>query len=162
MTNMTNTAAYEPPHFKTPYNHDTLQESDRTGLSCLDPSLAQQHMRDECDINTIVDRFLKTGAMPALRTPPTYADFAEVFDFHSAMNTIKAATDAFMQLPAKVRSTFQNDPAKFVDYVDHCMTTGDIEPLEQMGLTIKKPTEKPVEPTSTPTPTPNKGESDPK
>lgn len=49
------------PFFKTPYNHDTNAESDASGLECKDPSLAQQHFKDECDINVLFARYLETG-----------------------------------------------------------------------------------------------------
>ena len=39
---------------RTPYNYDVNEASDASSLVCDDPSLAQQHARDECDINTIV------------------------------------------------------------------------------------------------------------
>jgi hypothetical protein len=131
-----NEATGEIGWWKTPYNHDTEKESDRTALTCNDPSKAQQHAKEECDINTIVDRFLKTGALPPIRVPPTYSDFAEVFDLQTALNQVKAAQDSFNALPAGVRARFQNDPTKFVGYVDHCMTTGDLDPLREMGLAV--------------------------
>lgn len=151
--------------FKTPYNHDTNQESDRTGLSCKDPSLAQQHERDETDINVLVERFGVTRlAQMATQMPPSFADFSEVFDFQSALNAINDARDSFMALPAKVRATFDNDPAKFVGYVDHCLETGDISPLRKLGLAVpERPgTEPPPEPPSGDTPAPKASETAPK
>jgi len=64
--------------------------------------------------------------------PPSYQNFGDVFDFQSAMDTIKQANDSFLALPANVRARFQNDPAIFVAYVDHCLETGDLKPLEEM------------------------------
>jgi len=32
---------------RNPYNYDMNKVSDETGLECKDPSLAQQHMKDE-------------------------------------------------------------------------------------------------------------------
>lgn len=134
------------PFWKTPYNHDRDAESARVGLLCKDPSLAQQNGKEEADINTIVDRFLKTGALPPVKTPPTYADFSEVFDFQSAMDTVVQAQNSFMALPANTRSRFNNDPAKFVAYVDHCLETGDLEPLREMKLAVPKQPDRPMEP----------------
>lgn len=124
--------------FKTPYNHNTMDESNRVALTCPEPSKTQQHLVEEADINTIVARFLKTGELPPIRVPPSYQDFEDVHDFQSAMDAINQAKQSFMQLPAEVRATFQNDPAKFVNYVDHCMNTGDLEPLEKMGLGVTR------------------------
>lgn len=151
------TGEIKTPFFKTPYNHDTTAEALQTALTCKDPSLAQQHMRDETDINTIVDRFLKTGNLPQIPVPPSYENFGEIFDFQSAMNTIKAATDSFMALPANVRGTFGHDPAKFVAYVDHCLETGDLDPLRDMGLAVPKaPDSRPDAGTGATAPTPPK------
>jgi len=52
------------------------------------------------------------------------------------MDTIKQANDSFLALPANVRARFQNDPAIFVAYVDHCLETGDLKPLEEMHLAV--------------------------
>jgi len=56
------------------------------------------------------------------------------------MDTIKQANDSFLALPANVRARFQNDPAIFVAYVDHCLETGDLKPLEEMHLAVPKKT----------------------
>lgn len=124
--------------WKTPHNHDTKAEAIRTATKNTAPSKTQQHGKQEADINTIVDRFLKTGLLPNVPVPPTYQNFGEVFDFQSAMNTIKAATDSFMALPANIRARFDNNPAKFVGYVDHCLETGDLDPLREMGLALPR------------------------
>lgn len=129
--------------FKTPYNYDHEKECARTALYCRDPSKTQQHGKDEADINVIVDRFLKTGTLPAVPMPPSYENFGDIFDFQSAMDTLKAATDSFNALPANVRSRFDNDPAKFVAYVDHCVEREDLEPLEKMGLALPKKAQEP-------------------
>ena len=118
------TGEIKQPFFKTPNNHDTDAESNRTGLACADPSKAQQSAKEETDINTIVDRFLKTGAPATGQSAADILDFAEVFDFQSAMNTVNAAKESFLALPAGVRNSFGNDLAKFVAYVDHCIETG--------------------------------------
>lgn len=138
---------YKEPNWKTNYNHNTLAEAKRTGQANNQPSMTQQHGAKDADINTIVDRFLKTGQLPNVPVPPTYENFGDIFDFQSAMNTIKNATDSFMALPAKTRSQFNNDPARFVGYVDHCLEVGDLEPLEKMGLALpKKPPAPPAPP----------------
>lgn len=124
--------------FRTPNNHDTAAEALKGALFCKDESKAQQHMRDETDINVIVGKFRQTGMLPQIPIPPTYQTFGEVFDFQSAMNAIKNAQDSFMALPANIRSRFENDPARFVAYVDHCLEREDLDPLREMGLAVAK------------------------
>jgi len=103
---------------RTPYNYDVDAVSDLTGLECKDPSLAQQHMKEETDINYIVERFGVTGQLPeAPVRVPTYGDFTGTNDYRTALDIVLAADDAFMQLPANVRERFHNDPAELVDFV---------------------------------------------
>lgn len=106
------------PFFKTPFNHNTWAEAQKTALVCLDESKTQQHFKEESDINTIVDRFLKSGTLPQIPLPPLLDDFSDVFDFQSAMNVMAAAKESFMALPAHVRDSFQNNPHYFVSQLD--------------------------------------------
>ena len=101
---------------RAPWNYDTMEASNDAGLDCQDPTLAQQNFRDECDINTIVKRFGITGQLPENVRMPTYGDFLQVNDFHSAMNAVAAAGEAFDAMPADVRARFNNDPGAFVDF----------------------------------------------
>lgn len=121
------------PLFKTPYNHDTNLASDASGTAFPEVGKAQQNQKEEADINTIVNRFLKTGELQNIRNPPTYADLQEI-DFQDAMAQVNLAKRSFDALPPKVRDAFQGDPAKFLAYVDHCLETGDLKPLEELDL----------------------------
>lgn len=102
---------------RTPYNYDVMEASDASGLSCPEPTLAQQHAKDETDINAIVRRFGLTGELPSNVRVPQYGDFSHTTDYHTAMNAVLAANEAFMQLPADVRTRFNNDPGALVDFV---------------------------------------------
>nr|QJB20506.1 MAG: internal scaffolding protein [Microvirus sp.] len=103
---------------RTPFNYDADVVSFQTGLDCSDdPSRAQQHMRDECDINVMVERFTRTGEIPQAPVVPHPVDFDEVFDFQSAMNVVVEAQRSFDALPAKVRARFSNDPGEFLAFV---------------------------------------------
>lgn len=115
--------------WKTPYNHDRDAVSRETGLECKDPTRTQQHQAEEANINSIVSRFLKTGLLPQIPLPPNLDEFGEIFDFQSAMNTLAEAKASFMQLPADIRSAFQNSPAHFVAQVDAML--GDQDPTRR-------------------------------
>lgn len=104
---------------RNPYNYDMALVSQETGLECLDPSLAQQHMKDECDINIIVERFGVTGSMPVSPIEPSYGDFSGVSDYHDALNRIRASDEAFMALPAKIRAKFDNDPNGLLQFLQN-------------------------------------------
>lgn len=119
------------PFLRTPYNYDVMQASNESALECLDESLAQQHARDECDINTIVRRFGLTGELPNNVRMPQYGDFTGATDYHTALNAVIAADAAFMQLPAEIRSRFNNDAGAFVDF---CADERNRAEAEKLGL----------------------------
>jgi phage internal scaffolding protein len=95
-------------------NHDA--RSNEFGLKCLDPSLTQQQFKEESDINTIVDRFMKTGHLPEPASMPQYVDYEGAFDFQSAMNVVRQADENFMRMDAKVRARFHNSPQEFLEF----------------------------------------------
>lgn len=107
-----------PPFFRTPYNYNIEAESDVTGLLCEDDSLAQQHFKDEADINEIVRRFGLTGEMPANPHLPVSGDFTAVTDYQTALNAVMAAQEGFMALPPDLRSRFYNDPQKLLVFLE--------------------------------------------
>lgn len=107
----------KPPFVRSPYNYDMDAASLESGTRCDDPHLAQQQFLEESDINTIVERFGLNGEMPVSPVVPSYGDFSEVTDFQSAMNAVVAAQAGFMELPAKVRARFSNDPQQLLEFL---------------------------------------------
>jgi phage internal scaffolding protein len=93
--------------------------SDATGLYCADPTLAQQNFADECDINTIVNNFMRTGVMPDEVSRPQFGDFSgAISDYQSALNLVLAGEEAFSELPAPLRARFHNDPVEYVSFFE--------------------------------------------
>jgi phage internal scaffolding protein len=123
----------KPPFLRTAYNYDRDLASDESGLKCLDASLTQQQFKDEADINTIVDRFMKTGVMPSPVNMPQFVDYEGVFDFQSAMNVVRAADENFMRLDAKVRARFNNSPQEFLEFFSN---PENVEEAVRLGLAI--------------------------
>jgi phage internal scaffolding protein len=108
------------------------------GLKCLDDSLTQQQFREESDINTIVDRFMKTGHLPDPVSMPQYVDYEGVFDFQSAMNVVRQADENFMRMDAKVRARFHNSPQEFLEFF---ADPANADEAVRLGLALPKPTE---------------------
>lgn len=106
------------PFFRTPYNYDTMQASDMSGLECLDESLTIQSAKEDADINTIVRRFGLSGELPNNLNMPVSGDFTGIGDFHQAMNLVRRAEEEFLRVPADVRARFNNDPARFMEFFD--------------------------------------------
>lgn len=119
------------PFLRTPYNYNRDDASNESGLECLDPTMAQQQFREECDINTIMERFGRTGELIAPVRMPKYGDFEGINDYHSAMNAIVDAQQTFDSLPAKLRARFSNDPAEFVEF---CMNDENRDEAIRLGL----------------------------
>lgn len=135
---------------RTPYNYDTDEASDKTGLKCEGPGKTQQQFKDETDINTIVERFGAAGELPPTMQFPQDAEFEEAFDFQTSMNVIRRAEESFMQLTGKQRARFNNSPQQFMEFMHD---PENIHEMERLGLaTIRKPVEeKPPETKETPT-----------
>jgi len=130
------------PFLRTPYNYDADKVSDETGLSCPEPTLAQQNFKDETDINYIVRQFGLTGELPGKPLSPQYGDFTGVLDYHSAVNAVLAAQDDFMELPAQMRSRFNNDPAQLIDFLSKDENRDE---AIKLGLVAQKPISEPSE-----------------
>lgn len=128
---------------RTPYNYDTETVSEETGLACKKPSKTQAQFKDETNINTIVERFGATGEKPPTMTFPTEQDFTEAFDFQTSMNQIVRARESFMELPAKARARFQNDPQRFMEFIHD---PENQQEAVKLGLMVKRPEpEKPAD-----------------
>jgi phage internal scaffolding protein len=119
---------------RTPYNYDTDAASNESGLACEEPSLAQQHFKDECDINTILQKFNITGLLPESPLSPRYGDFTGIGDYHTALNRVMAAQDEFDALPAQIRARFENDPAKLIEFLGNEKNRPE---AEELGLVDK-------------------------
>lgn len=105
--------------FRGGYNFDFDENSVSSGLQC-DPaeSRTQQQFREECDINTIVRRFGLTGKVPVGFSMPQSGDFTGVSDFHSAMNLIVEAEEAFLKVPGEIRARFGHDPQQLMRFLE--------------------------------------------
>lgn len=104
--------------FNTGYNFDKDKWSNESALTCEDESLAIQSAEEESNINTIVRRFGLTGELPNDIRMPQSGDFTNLPDFHTAMNMVRAAQEEFLRVPAEVRARFNNDPQRFMAFVE--------------------------------------------
>lgn len=107
------------PYFRTPYNcEDPIEWTNQTALECKDPTLTQQHFKDECDINILYARYLETNEMPQVLDGLSYGNFEGIFDFQTAMNSVRQAQGMFDQLPARIKNRFDNDPGKLLNFLN--------------------------------------------
>lgn len=100
---------------RNPFTLDPDIHSLSSALECKDPSLTIQADAEQADINYIVRQFGVTGGLPYGKDQPFYDDVTDFpIDYHSALNHIRQADDLFMELPADVRTAFDNDAGKFL------------------------------------------------
>lgn len=129
------------PFVRNPYNYDTNEAGDESGLKCEDEPRTKQSFKEECDINTIVERFGLTGELPQNVRAPEYRDFTSAVDYHTALNAIAQANEAFDQMPANVRARFHNDPGEFVDFVND---NNNREEAKKLGLLVPEAMQQPL------------------
>lgn len=85
-------------------------------LICTDVSRAKQSMKDDCDINLIVDRHASRGMWDHLNSQtPRYGDFSVSTGLQEAFALIDAAEAEFMGMKPAVRAVVDNDPIKFAE-----------------------------------------------
>lgn len=119
-------------------------------ITFTQPTLTQQHSKDECDINKIMARYVKTGVLDHVaKYAPQYTENNEV-DYHNSMNIVLRANEMFADLPSPVRLRFENDPGQFLEFVNN---PDNHSQLAEMGLTntpMSPPSDNPAPPTAPP------------
>lgn len=83
-------------------------------------SRTKQEFREECDINNIMKRYEKDGLVDHVnKYQGQYGDFTDAPEYQDALNKVASAEAMFMTLPANIRARYENDPGKFLQFVDN-------------------------------------------
>lgn len=127
--------------FRTQYNYDRDAASKATATTCEIETRTQQQFKDECDINKLMERFGVTGTVPQVIRPPMQEDYEGIFDFQTAMNTLRRAQEEFMKMPSGVRARFQNNPHIFTQYFQNPENRAE---AEKLGLVLPQPKKEPI------------------
>lgn len=105
------------------------------GFTNIQPTMTQQHFKEDADINIIMKRYQQTGVLPQVNSSAFgFYDAGDSLTYQEALNFIIEADDNFMALPSVLRSMFDNDPSKFLSFVenadnyDECVRLGIFEP----------------------------------
>lgn len=96
------------------------------GLTFKRPSLVKSQFGDECDLNKIVQRFLKTGALPnlAVRQPLPIQDATLLpQDFAELKQRNIDASNMFERESQELRDFFQNSVERYLDW--RCLSDDD-------------------------------------
>jgi len=97
-----------------------------------DKGVTKQADMKDADINAIFKRFERTGELPNMIVKtPHYGDYSEVPTYQEALNIVKLANEQFEALDVDLRNRFENDPSKFLAFVNDAKNA---DKLEDMGL----------------------------
>lgn len=113
--------------------YDVKEASDDAVLPAfmVGESLTVQSQAEDADLNVLMDRFGITGRMPENIRLPEYGDFSHVTDYRSALEAVRDAHENFMEIPAKVRARFDNDPQQYMDFVAN---PNNIPEMRELGI----------------------------
>lgn len=100
-------------------------------------SMTKQEFKKDCDINVIMARYQKTGALDHFyKYGGNYGDFVDSGDFHHHMNVVTAAQQMFETVPAEIRKRFGNDPALFLEFAQD---PANEQEMVDLGLLSRRP-----------------------
>lgn len=104
----------------------------RVPYFCTGESLTHQSFAAEVNINTIMDKYAARGILDHVNQHQgSYGDMPSETDYHANLQSVMDANDAFASLPAAIRSRFDNDPGKFLGFVQDPKNQHEID---KMGL----------------------------
>jgi len=107
----------------------------------------------------ILKKYLKTGVISHLsKYQGTYMDFPDAPTFHEAQNIIADTKTMFETVPAVIRADFDNDPSKYLEFLQNPENKLKIEAY---GLSTSHfpPEAETCEPIPTPAPEPKSAPS---
>lgn len=120
------------------FSHHTVR-----GFESVSPSMTVQSEKNACDINVLMDRYLNheiplVDPMRMRSGEPQFGDFSDIPDLQTAQNKLIEANEMFMELPAKVRKRFDNDPTAFIDFVQNPDNKAEMEELGILPKVYKR------------------------
>ena len=107
----------------------------------------KQSFKESCDINKIIAKYDRTGALSHMNNTPAEYGYATSQDFSEAMRTVIEAQTSFEQLPDEIRKRFADNPAAFLDFVHD---PANKDEGAQLGLWPEEPPTAPKEPVDPP------------
>lgn len=96
--------------------------------------LTKQSFKNECDINKIMEKFQKSGAISHYAShAPDYGECTQA-NLQDALNIVADANTMFEELPSSIRAKFHNDAGQFLDFVQD---KKNLEEMRELGLANK-------------------------
>jgi len=107
-------------------------------------SVVEGHHKNDVDINNIMQKYRVTGFLESKASEANYGDFSNATDFHDMKNRIIDAENDFAELPAYLRTRFNNDPGQLLSFLDD---PDNLSEAQELGLCPKPIPEPPATPT---------------
>nr|UXQ88128.1 MAG: internal scaffolding protein [Microvirus sp.] len=105
-------------------------------------SLTKQSFKDECNINKIMAKFQKTGAINHyMAYAEEYGDASPV-ELSDAQQIIINAQTMFDDLPSKLRKKFNNKPEEFLEFVQNPENLAEMRKIGLANQVQEAPTQK--------------------
>lgn len=104
------------------------------------PSMTLQDAAPSCDINSMVERFRRTGSYHGMISQPSvspqYGDFFDLPSYDQSLKAVIMAQEMFAGLPANVRDRFVNDPSRLMSFL---ADPDNFEEAVKLGLCKPRP-----------------------
>jgi len=132
----------------TKYDTEGNQLGIDKGAHVFEESKTEQSHKTEVDINNIVARHGTELISKVAKLQQFTYDDVTGNDFKESMNAILKARESFSSIPSEIRKYFDNDPAKFMDYIhnpenkDQLVKWGLMEPdqvIQPMHVIVDTP-----------------------
>lgn len=118
--------------YKFPINSVRMRERPRMPMIFTERSRTKQEFKDECDINMIMKRYKATGLFPQFPgQEPRYVSNIGMPDYQEALNIVRTAEAEFASVNSEIRKRFDNDPAKFLAFINDPQNADE---LVKLGL----------------------------
>lgn len=93
-------------------------------------SPTEQHHREAANINTIVNKYNRTGLLP-VADGAFFGDVSNVNSYSDCLDCLRDSQEYFASLPATVRKRFSNDPEELCDFL---LDSSNREEAIKLGL----------------------------
>lgn len=112
-----------------------------------DKILTVQAQKNETDINQIMKKIEKGMMVNTVAEEGRFEDISDFDGLEASIIKVQKANEAFMTLSAEVRSRFDNNPVKLIDFLSD---EGNYAEAVELGLVNPKKDQKADEPASIP------------
>lgn len=94
----------------------------RCQVDCSVGGRTKQSFRDECNVNNILAKYRRQLGVDYLKQYAGYltgsfGDVSGAVDYQTALEKCSEAGEAFDAMPSKLRSRFENDPARLLAFL---------------------------------------------